>query len=94
MATEKKEVKKKKISQKEWLNKKISFRAFKDNDKYKDDLVVGINGKVWVIQRGKNVFIPRYVYLALEDSERQKAMAANMSEKFSDEFEQRKGALT
>lgn len=81
-------------SQQEWLNEKIPFRAFKDNDKYKDDICVGINGKNWVIQRGVQVFIPRFVYFALEDAERQKASAANISEKYSNEFETRKNQLT
>lgn len=79
--------------QEDWLNEKISFMAFKDNDKYSDDIVVGINGKNWLIQRGKTVFIPRYVYLALEDTERQKAKSAEVSEGFSQKFEAKKSVL-
>lgn len=77
----------------EWLNERIPFTAFKDNDKYKDDILVTINGKNWQIQRGKTVFIPRYVYDALEASERQKGVAAEISEGFSDQYEGKRGQL-
>ena len=34
------------------MNERVPFMAFKDNDKYKDDLIVIVNGKTWQIQRG------------------------------------------
>jgi hypothetical protein len=61
-----------------WLNEKVPYYAFKDNDKYKDDIVVGVNGKTFIIQRGVQVMIPRYLKFALDDSAAQKAHAADV----------------
>lgn len=68
------------------LNESVPFYAFKDNDKYKDDIVVGINGKNWQIKRGIQMLIPRFVYNAIMDSERQKLEASNTSQGFIDKF--------
>ena len=43
------------------MNELVPFFAFRDNDKYKDDIFVGWNGKGYQIQRGKQVMIPRGV---------------------------------
>jgi len=68
------------------LNEKVPFFAIKDNDKYKDDIVVAINGYTYVIQRGKHVEIPRYVYQAIEGAERQRTAAAEQSQGLVDLF--------
>lgn len=39
----------------------VDFYAFKDDNNYSDDIVVGLNGKLWKIKRGENVKIPRCV---------------------------------
>lgn len=78
----------------EYLNERIPFRAFKDNDKYKDDLIVIVNGKTWQIQRGVTVMIPRYVYLAIAQAERQKAAAARHSQMLEDQYKSRESSLT
>ena len=49
----------------------VPFKAFKDDDKYKDDVFVEINGKAWQIKRGEWVKIPRYVYNYLMRSQEQ-----------------------
>lgn len=35
---------------------------YKDDNEYKDDYVTGINGKLYQIQRGKDVDVPEEVY--------------------------------
>jgi hypothetical protein len=60
-----------------WLNEKVDFKAIYDGDTYKDDLLVTINGKNYQIQRGKKVSIPRFVYLAIDQAERQLAESAD-----------------
>lgn len=70
----------------EYLNEKVQFYAIKDNDKYKDDIVLTHNGKNWKIQRGVRVMVPRYLYNELMDSERQKKIAADTSQGFVDKF--------
>jgi len=55
----------------------VDFYAFKDNNKYKDDIVVGVNGRIFRIQRGKHVQIPRYLAMVLEQSMAQDAATAD-----------------
>ena len=62
------------------LNELVPFEAFKDNDKYKDDITVIVNGKIWRIQRGVEVMIPRYVYNVIKQSEKQDLAATNFAE--------------
>jgi hypothetical protein len=61
-------------------NDKVEFLAFKDNDNYKDDITVCVNGRVFKIQRGKRVLIPRYVAAVLENSQDQDTRTANLIE--------------
>ena len=71
----------------------VSFYAFKDDDRYKDDIVVGLNGKVYRIQRGKHVRIPREVYNIIRRSMAQDAATAEMLEQKSREYEAVKAQL-
>lgn len=70
-----------------YLNEKVPFYAFRDNDKYKDDIHVGVNGYNYVIQRGVTVMIPRFVKNILEDAERQNNEASRHSQNLIDQFE-------
>ena len=71
----------------DWLEEKIPFQAFKDADRYKDDIVVKLNGERWQIPRGKLHMIPRKVYLVLSDAERQNNLAADVQSDYENEFE-------
>ena len=71
----------------------VPFWAFKDDDRYKDDIVVGWNGKVYRIQRGKHVRIPREVYNIIRRSMAQDAATAEMLEQKSREYEAVKAQL-
>ncbi len=71
----------------------VSFYAFKDDDKYKDDIVVGLNGKMYRIQRGKHVRIPREVYNIIRRSMAQDASTAEFLEQKSHEYEAIKAQL-
>ncbi len=73
----------------DYMNELVPFRAFKDNGKYKDDIVIGINGYNYVIKRGVSVQIPRFVYLAIEQSEKQLAIAADYSQGLADQYEEK-----
>jgi len=77
----------------EYMNERVPFMAFKDNDKYKDDLIVIVNGKTWQIQRGVTVMIPRFVYLAIEQAERQRAAAAMHSQELENQYRKRENRL-
>lgn len=47
----------------------VTIRLFKDAKDYKDDLVVGVNGKIYQIQRGVEVEVPRHVAEVIERSQ-------------------------
>ena len=61
-----------------YLKDEVDFYAFKDNDKYKDDIVVGVNGKLFQIKRGVNVRIPRYVRNVIVQSMEQDAKTTEL----------------
>lgn len=67
----------------EWWKEEIPFMAFKDGKRYKDDLVVGVNGKFWRIQRGVEVMLPRFVVEEINNSMRQDVAAAEYTERES-----------
>nr|DAI95299.1 MAG TPA: hypothetical protein [Bacteriophage sp.] len=59
---------------------KVTFRLFKDNDKYKAPVFVGVNGTGYLVERGKDVTMPKSVYEVLKNSEEQLAEAAKIME--------------
>lgn len=71
-ATENKEIKKDAA----YYNELVSVKLFKDNDKYKDDVFVAVNGVGMIVPRGKEVQIPRKYAIALKNSEAQDSFAA------------------
>ena len=84
---EKKEVTKKTETQQEKFERLqreaeelVPIRLFKDGGKYKDDVIVGLNGVIWQIQRGKEVEVPRKIAEILFESEVQKGIAVDYME--------------
>ena len=77
----------------DYLEEIVEFKLFKDNERYKDDVFVSVNGHKYQIQRGKTVQVPRYIALCLEDSLRQKGYAAELSESFQEEYQERRKEL-
>ena len=73
--------------ERQYMEEKVPIRLFKDNDKYKGDVLVCVNGERLLIKRGEDVMIPRKFALALEDSLRQDAATANLIETESAKFE-------
>lgn len=51
----------------------VPYTPFYDGHVYKDDVIVGINGKRWQLKRGEKHMIPRYVYDAIMEDERARA---------------------
>ena len=70
----------------EYWNEQVPFYAFKDGDKYKDDIVVGVNGKIWQIKRGVEVMIPRFVKQVIIQSMEQDAQTAELIERQENAF--------
>ena len=61
---------------KDYLNEEIEVLLHKDDGRYKDDVVVILNGTAMVVPRGKKVKIKRKYALIIEQSMGQKADAA------------------
>ena len=54
-------------------NELVPYTPFYDGHEYKDNVVVGVNGKRWELERGKTHMIPRYVYNVIMQNEQQRA---------------------
>lgn len=69
-----------------YWNELVPVRLFKDNNKYKEDVYVAVNGENCVIKRGEEVMIKRKFAAVLENSDRQDYETSKLIEKKSDEF--------
>ena len=72
--------------QEDWLNEYVEIKLFKDNDRYKDDVYVAVNGHNCVIKRGEWVKIKRKFALVLDQSEIQDIQTAEMLEAEQNRF--------
>ena len=70
----------------DYLNEYISVKLFKDNDRYKDDVYVAVNGQNCIIKRGEWVKIKRKYALVLDASEIQDMKTADFIEKEQSRF--------
>ncbi len=57
-----------------------TVRLYKDNDRYKKDVQVIINGRAFLIQRGVEVSIPAAVAEVLEHAQAQSQLAIEVSD--------------
>lgn len=64
-------------------NELIEFEAFYDDDRYKDDIFVAVNGRRYQIKRGVKVKIPRFVYEVIMNSIEQDKATADLMERES-----------
>lgn len=74
----------------EKAEKMDSIKLFKDNNEYKDDVFVSVNGRRFQIQRGREVEVPNFIKAALETSEKQDQHTADMIAAAVAEFENKK----
>lgn len=68
------------------MDEMVTIQLFKDGDKYKDDVQIGVNGKLYTIMRGVPVTVPKYVAKIVEDGMRQDVYAATVSEDAENKF--------
>lgn len=68
--------KEKSFNLKEYYNEMVTIKLFKDNNRYKDDVFVAVNGVGMIVPRGVEVKIPRKYAEALQNSEQQNSFAA------------------
>ncbi len=65
----------------------VAVRLFKDNDRYKDDVFVAVNGERVQIKRGETVMVKRKFAAVLEQSMAQDTATANLIEEESSRYE-------
>lgn len=69
-----------------YWNEIVEVKLFKDNNKYKDDVYVSVNGENCVIKRGESVMVKRKFADVLAKSDRQDYETSLLIEKKSSEF--------
>lgn len=57
-----------------------TIRLYKDNDRYRKDVQVIVNGRVYLIQRGVEVTVPAFVAEVLENAQAQSQLAIEVSD--------------
>ena len=72
---------------------RVRLKLFKDNKDYKDDLVVGLNGKLYQIKRGVEVEVPKGVAEIIEHAAEQDKKTAEMIESLVTETEEKEKSL-
>lgn len=75
----------KKATDNAYYNELVKVTLFKDNDRYKDDVFVAVNGVGMIVPRGKEVEIPRKYAEVLRNSEIQDGYAAQYQIKLQEE---------
>ena len=63
-----------------YMEELVAVKLFRDNDRYKDDVYVAVNGQNCVIKRGEWVKIKRKFAMVLDQSEIQDMKTAAMLE--------------
>lgn len=75
-----------------YLNEPVAVKLFRDNDRYKDDVYVAVNGHNCVIKRGEWVKIKRKFAMVLDQSEIQDMKTAEMLEAEQNRFREAEAA--
>ena len=70
---------------KEYYDERVTVKLFKDNNRYKDDVFVAVNGVGMIVPRGVEVRIPRKYAEALKDSELQSSFAISYQSKLQND---------
>ena len=71
---------------KAYMNELVDVKLFKDNDRYRDDVYVAVNGQNCIIKRGEWVRIKRKFALVLDASEIQDMKTGEFMEREQSRF--------
>ena len=80
--------------EREYYEELVEVELFFDGDKYKDDVIVYINGKAWQLQRGVPVKVPRFVKEVLDSSAKQDVATRRMVQKLTTDFTEKTSLYT
>ena len=70
-----------------YMNEPVTIKLFKDNGKYRDDVYVSVNDRSYLIKRGVEVTVPRFVEAVLRNSLAQDEYVASLVEKLQTDYE-------
>ncbi len=73
---------------KDWNNRKVKIMLFKDDGAYKDDVTVGLNGRLWNIPRGVEVEVPVAVAEIVRNQEKQDVSTARLIQQMEAEYQE------
>ena len=73
--------------QEENPDERVNIYLMRDSDKYKGDVFVQVNGVGYIIQRGKNVKVPKAVAEVLQNSQEQDSRTAELIDQETEKFE-------
>ena len=79
------EQKKANAEEEAYYNELVEVKLFKDNNKYKDDVYVSVNGENCLIKRGERVKVKRKFALVLDQSDLQDYQTSLLIEQKSSE---------
>lgn len=65
----------------------VNIFLMRDSDKYKGDVFVQVNGRSYIVKRGRNVKVPKEVAEVLQNSQEQDTKAAEFIDQESEKFE-------
>ncbi len=74
------------LENEKYMKEMVTIKLFKDNGKYKDDVYVAVNDKSYLIRRGAEVTVPRYIEQALKNSLSQDEYVASLVERLSNDY--------
>lgn len=72
----------------EYMKQPVTIKLFKDNGRYRDDVFVCVNDKSYLIRRGVEVTVPRFIEKALKNSLSQDEYVASLVERLVNDYEQ------
>lgn len=75
------------LKNEEFMKQPVTIKLFKDNGKYKDDVYVCVNDKSYLIKRGVEVTVERFIEQALKNSLTQDEYVASLVERLVNDFE-------
>lgn len=70
-----------------WYEEKVPIKLFRDDARYTEDVFVRVKGQTFLIKRGVEVMVPRYVAQVLMDAQTQREQAAMNTDRLQNEFE-------
>lgn len=72
--------------QTDYWEEKVTVKLFRDDSRYTDDVFVRVHNKSFLIRRGVEVEVPRYVAEVLKQAQTQRDEAAMHSDQLQAEF--------